>query len=635
MSSQKTKDFLMAYDIHEELNCLGVTENAIHSGKENYKPQTLIDRTLELIDPTPNIYTLFVQFNARFFWNVLCPVEVKWSNKMTSFYKKQCVIALSAPLLKLRPRKDLVETLLHEMIHAYLFLTNNNRDRDGHGPNFCKHMYRINKEAGTNITIYHNFHNEVRLYQQHWWKCNGPCQYRPPFFGMIRRAMNRAPGPSDYWWLEHKLNCSGQFIKIKEPENYKSKQKDKSNSISKNIKTDKSIANWFTKDTPTKTKPTSTSSHSKTLTYTSNKTVTQTLVQTNRNKTIGNKNNNMTNLSHIQIKKNDQDLPLDVKKLGSTSNNVHGWGISGPSEKVEKDNTRNIKNSMFSCSGILGGNNSGQSSLLTKFLHISDSKTHLSSELTKKDLSSKLSEKKLINKPVSNLNQSKNKIRKKTDSQCNTKFTSLIDKLNNSSNEKLTSPIRTFLTSLEKQTTNTDSNKRSKLDDSSDTKYVSCPVCNKMLPSADVNQHLDKCLLENDTFHKTRVPSNSHASNDNIINISSSSNSDLDNSVIESPKAQVNISESESNTKNCEQTCLVCNVQIGSEVSLNEHLDECMGAVFNDTIIIDDENDDNISPAGNNSIENKYPCPVCMQMISENLMNEHLDMCLEDKYFMH
>lgn len=42
------------------------------------------------------------------------------------------------------------------MIHAYLFLTNNNRDRDGHGPNFCKHMYRINKEAGTNITVSNN-----------------------------------------------------------------------------------------------------------------------------------------------------------------------------------------------------------------------------------------------------------------------------------------------------------------------------------------------------------------------------------------------------------------------------------------------------------------------------------------------
>lgn len=59
-----------------------------------------------------------------------------------------CTISLSEPLLKLRPRKDLVETLLHEMIHAYLFVTHNNKDRDGHGPEFHKHMYRINKESG-------------------------------------------------------------------------------------------------------------------------------------------------------------------------------------------------------------------------------------------------------------------------------------------------------------------------------------------------------------------------------------------------------------------------------------------------------------------------------------------------------
>jgi hypothetical protein len=39
------------------------------------------------------------------------------------------------------------------MIHAYLFVTHNNRDREGHGPEFCKHMHRINKEAGTNITV--------------------------------------------------------------------------------------------------------------------------------------------------------------------------------------------------------------------------------------------------------------------------------------------------------------------------------------------------------------------------------------------------------------------------------------------------------------------------------------------------
>ena len=39
------------------------------------------------------------------------------------------------------------------MIHALLFVTDNNKDHDGHGPEFCKHMYRINKETGTNITV--------------------------------------------------------------------------------------------------------------------------------------------------------------------------------------------------------------------------------------------------------------------------------------------------------------------------------------------------------------------------------------------------------------------------------------------------------------------------------------------------
>lgn len=45
------------------------------------------------------------------------------------------------------------QTLLHEMIHALLFVTDNNRDRDGHGPEFCKHMNRINKASGTKITV--------------------------------------------------------------------------------------------------------------------------------------------------------------------------------------------------------------------------------------------------------------------------------------------------------------------------------------------------------------------------------------------------------------------------------------------------------------------------------------------------
>lgn len=88
-------------------------------------------------------------------------------------------------------------------------------------------MDRINIHAGTKITvyiydlinsllfqIYHKFHDEVQHYRQHWWRCNGVCQNLPPFFGYVKRAMNRKPSPSDYWWKNHALKCSGSFIKV-------------------------------------------------------------------------------------------------------------------------------------------------------------------------------------------------------------------------------------------------------------------------------------------------------------------------------------------------------------------------------------------------------------------------------------
>ncbi|XP_059026453.1 DNA-dependent metalloprotease SPRTN [Mustela lutreola] len=198
-------------------------------------PLSLVDASWELVDPTPDLQALFVQFNDRFFWGQLEAVEVKWSMRMTlcagicSYEGRggMCSIRLSEPLLKLRPRKDLVETLLHEMIHAYLFVTNNDKDREGHGPEFCKHMHRINRLTGANITVYHTFHDEVDEYRRHWWRCNGPCQHRKPYYGYVKRATNRAPSAHDYWWAEHQKTCGGTYIKIKEPENYSRKGKGK------------------------------------------------------------------------------------------------------------------------------------------------------------------------------------------------------------------------------------------------------------------------------------------------------------------------------------------------------------------------------------------------------------------------
>ncbi|XP_074241427.1 DNA-dependent metalloprotease SPRTN isoform X2 [Saimiri boliviensis] len=179
-------DLMLALRLQEEWN-LQVTEH-----DQAQEPLSLVDASWELVDPTPDLQALFVQFNDQFFWGQLGAVEVKWSVRMTlcagicSYEGKggMCSIRLSEPLLKLRPRKDLVE-------------------------------------------VYHTFHDEVDEYRRHWWRCNGPCQHRPPYYGYVKRATNREPSAHDYWWAEHQKTCGGTFIKIKEPENYSKKGKGK------------------------------------------------------------------------------------------------------------------------------------------------------------------------------------------------------------------------------------------------------------------------------------------------------------------------------------------------------------------------------------------------------------------------
>uniref|UniRef100_A0A3B3T4Z4 DNA-dependent metalloprotease SPRTN n=1 Tax=Paramormyrops kingsleyae TaxID=1676925 RepID=A0A3B3T4Z4_9TELE len=224
------EDFLLAVQLQEQF--------------DYEAPLSIVDESWEMLDPSPDVRAMFLDFNDKFFWGKLGGVEVKWSPRMTlcagvCSYEGRgglCSIRLSEPLLKLRPRRDLVQTLLHEMIHALLFVTQNNRDRDGHGPEFCKHMNRINQASGSKITVYHTFHDEVDLYRQHWWRCNGPCQKRKPFFGYVKRAMNRPPSALDPWWADHQRSCGGTYVKIKEPENYGKKHKKGENQDKKDIR---------------------------------------------------------------------------------------------------------------------------------------------------------------------------------------------------------------------------------------------------------------------------------------------------------------------------------------------------------------------------------------------------------------
>lgn len=175
-----------------------------------------------------------------------------------------CVIRLSEPLLKLRPRKDLIETLLHEMIHALNFIRGIMEENGGHGQHFLAKMHEINRLAGTDISVYHTFHDEVELYKKFWWRCDGPCQGRSPFYGFVKRTSNRAPSKNDRWWAQHEQTCGGVFIKVKEPEKVEKKLKGKENKKKVTFAPGSDIRKFFkpesdketdTKPSPATTKP--------------------------------------------------------------------------------------------------------------------------------------------------------------------------------------------------------------------------------------------------------------------------------------------------------------------------------------------------------------------------------------------
>lgn len=208
--------------------------------EEQQDAKTKIDQIIASEAPFIDIHELFPLYNILYFRSLLLPrVEVCWSARLTlcagicelvrdpnnSNKFTRIRLKLSEPLLKYRSRSDVINTLLHEAIHAYLFITTSWRhsrgedgDDAGHGPGFLLLSDAINDHGGYDISVFHTFHDEVDSYRTHIWQCDGPCKTQAPFFGLVKRAMNRAPGRSDGWWAKHQEECGGVFTKIAEPE---------------------------------------------------------------------------------------------------------------------------------------------------------------------------------------------------------------------------------------------------------------------------------------------------------------------------------------------------------------------------------------------------------------------------------
>lgn len=44
---------------------------------------SLCDESWELVDPSPDAWALFIEFNKKYFWGKLTGVELRWSTRMT------------------------------------------------------------------------------------------------------------------------------------------------------------------------------------------------------------------------------------------------------------------------------------------------------------------------------------------------------------------------------------------------------------------------------------------------------------------------------------------------------------------------------------------------------------------------
>lgn len=47
------------------------------------RPTSIVDESWEILDPSPDVRAMFLEFNDMLFWGKLSGIEVKWSPRMT------------------------------------------------------------------------------------------------------------------------------------------------------------------------------------------------------------------------------------------------------------------------------------------------------------------------------------------------------------------------------------------------------------------------------------------------------------------------------------------------------------------------------------------------------------------------
>uniref|UniRef100_A0AAG5D2G8 Protein with SprT-like domain at the N terminus n=1 Tax=Anopheles atroparvus TaxID=41427 RepID=A0AAG5D2G8_ANOAO len=179
----------------------------------------------KFIDVLPDIRAIFEKFDELFFQSRFKnkKIIVSWSESMGNMCTNKnynddegmYTIALNAPLLRLRPRIQIISIILHEMIHAYLKMERIQKPNNGHGENFRKIMIHLNTMLHTNISFNHKLNDTSLLCRTQWYRCTGICHNYKPFHGIVR-SIDGPPGLHNEWWKEHADSCGGTYYKIYE-----------------------------------------------------------------------------------------------------------------------------------------------------------------------------------------------------------------------------------------------------------------------------------------------------------------------------------------------------------------------------------------------------------------------------------
>lgn len=138
------------------------------------------------------LQTHWLALNARHFGNLLPPIPIVWSRRLTSSVgmfvcrggprippaaggRSRREIRLSQPLLeRLATRtpyaeQELLNTLAHEMIHQWQFDVL--KRRPNHGRDFLRKMTEMNRSGHVAVTTYHQLEKEVLALSRFAWRC--------------------------------------------------------------------------------------------------------------------------------------------------------------------------------------------------------------------------------------------------------------------------------------------------------------------------------------------------------------------------------------------------------------------------------------------------------------------------------